>query len=159
MERLWNASSRTPPNMLVWEYLKKQEIFRKIKVHWLVDAYVVILLCRESEHAADHPAVHGTPLLVADLFPFATVFDLYMALGYRDSLPVGGQNRFDPHILHLDGQMLKREKCFPLNTTAGQLEIHVTTSLLQNLMINYVETSLCLLHSSSEITPTMWAII
>lgn len=56
--------------------------------HSLVDSGIVLPLPGEAKHATDDSAVKLGPLTVTDLLPFTAIFDLYIALGYRDSLTV-----------------------------------------------------------------------
>lgn len=55
----------------------------------LVDFVVVILLSGESVHSTDDSAVQGGPLLIADLPPFAPVFQLHKAFCDGYALDMG----------------------------------------------------------------------
>ena len=72
----------------------------------LVDPGVVLPLPREAKHAADDAAVLRVPVGVADLLPLAAVLHLHVALRHGDALAVRRQDGPDPHVLHLDVEVL-----------------------------------------------------
>ena len=74
----------------------------------LVDPGVVLPLPGEAEHATDDAAVLQVPVGVADLLPLAAVLHLHVALRHGDALAVRREDGPDPHVLHLDVEVLGR---------------------------------------------------
>lgn len=75
----------------------------------LVDFVVVVLLSGESVHSTDDSAVQGGPLLIADLPPFAPVFQLHKAFCDGYALDMGWYGSYTD-FFHPFFKSLKRKK-------------------------------------------------
>lgn len=78
---------------------------RKVE-YSLVDSGIVPPLPREAEHATDDSAAELRPLRVTNLLPFTAIFDLHIALCYRDPLTIWWKDGSNAHILHLNIKIL-----------------------------------------------------